>query len=142
MRPKFQSLDLTDKNYYYPKKKEAVQQTCKHLPWEERSSQILFSTVPKECLHASFQYRRQRWAVVLRISAQHRIIQVCCYYKMNYQIILANDPSNLVFHVLQWQAARWLEKALISHHETGWVVLYIIFSFRSKVVSTTNYCLV
>lgn len=141
MRPKFQSLDLKDKNYYYPKKKEALQQTCKHLPREERSSQILFSTVPKECLHASFQYRYQRWAVALRISAQHRIMQECCCYYMNYQIILANDPSNLVYHVLQWQAARRLEKTLISHHETAWVVLYIIFSFRSKVDITTNYCL-
>ena len=90
--------------------RKAVQQTRKYLPWEEMFSQILSSTVPTVCLHASFQNHYQRRVVVLRITAQHKVTPVCCHSNINYQIILDNDPSNLVFFLLQWQAATSLKR--------------------------------
>lgn len=97
------------------------------LPWEEMFSQILFSIVPKACWHASFQDHCQRQVVVLRITAHIR--QVCCHNNINHRIILHNDPSNLLFYLLHWKAATSLKKTLISYHEMGSEVLYILLLF-------------
>lgn len=143
MRLKFQPVDLKDKEEQgyccYSLRKGTVCIACTSLPWEEMFSQILSSIVPKACWHASFRDRCQRQAVVLRITAHIR--QVCCHNSINHRIILHNDPSNLVFYLLHSQAATSLKKTLI-YHEMGWELLYILFSFRSKLICTLLFYIV
>lgn len=112
MRLKFQSVDLKHKKEQgyccHSVRKAAVCMACTSLPWEEMFSQILFSTVPKACWHAAFQDHCQRQVVVLRITAHIR--QVCCHNNINHRTIMHNNPSNLIFYLLHWQAATSLKK--------------------------------
>lgn len=131
MRPQVQSSTSVVLLLLFSEK-AAVQQPCQHLPREEMFSQTLFSTVPKVCLHAPSRYRCWRQVVVLRMTAQHKLVPVYRHNNVNYQNILDDVLNEMDRCIQQWQAATSLETHL-STTTTNWADWYCIWYFLSDL---------